>query len=417
MTHGSLFSGIGGFDLAAEWMGWENKFHCEWNPFGQRVLKYYWPDAESFHDITKTDFTKYANKIDILTGGFPCQPYSTAGKRLGKDDDRHLFPEMLRAIREIAPRYVVGENVRGLLSWNGGMVFDEVQADLEACGYEVLPFVLPACAVNAPHRRDRVWFIAQNPNSSGRIHGQSEQEGAEDGELGNIGSGDTDGVCGEAGVASNANGFGLRGQGHGFGESGLFGQDDPGSNWEDFPTQSPIRLRDDGVSSKLLRFVVKELQDEIGNTSKENRIENLPEVWERVQQKEVWEKIGGLYSLEKPEVLLQTMQLYSAGWKQQEQLSPFGSKLCEPVLQHLRKHKEFRCSPQGQELQKQRSKQFGDALSFLPHEVALAAGRFEAAISKFEAWHRNESIKAAGNAIVPQVALQIFKAIEQYEKN
>ncbi len=96
MKHGSLFSGIGGFDLAAEWMGWENVFHCEWNEFGKKVLKHYWPNAESFHDITKTDFTKYANQIDILTGGFPCQPYSAAGKRLGKEDERHLWPEMLR---------------------------------------------------------------------------------------------------------------------------------------------------------------------------------------------------------------------------------------------------------------------------------------------------------------------------------
>ena len=120
MKHGSLFSGIGGFDLASEWMGWENVFHCEWNPFGQKILKHYWPKAESFEDITKTDFTKYANKIDILTGGFPCQPYSSAGKRKGKEDDRHLWPEMLRAISEISPRFVVGENVRGLLNWGGG---------------------------------------------------------------------------------------------------------------------------------------------------------------------------------------------------------------------------------------------------------------------------------------------------------
>jgi DNA (cytosine-5)-methyltransferase 1 len=170
MTHGSIFSGIGGFDLAAEWMGWENLFHCEWNPFGQKVLHHYWPNAEQFTDITKTDFTKYANRIDILTGGFPCQPYSHAGKRLGKEDDRHLWPEMLRAIREIQPRWVVGENVSGLISWNGGMVFDEVQADLEAEGYEVQPFVLPACAVNAPHRRDRVWFVAYSV-SAGRGRG------------------------------------------------------------------------------------------------------------------------------------------------------------------------------------------------------------------------------------------------------
>lgn len=115
MEHGSLFSGIGGFDLAAEWMGWNNRFHCEWNEFGQKVLKHYWPKAESYGDITKTDFTIWRGKIDILTGGFPCQPYSSAGKRLGKEDDRHLWPEMLRVIGEISPRYVVVENVRALL--------------------------------------------------------------------------------------------------------------------------------------------------------------------------------------------------------------------------------------------------------------------------------------------------------------
>ena len=176
MTHGSLFSGIGGFDLAAEWMGWENKFHCEWNEFGQRVLNYYWPDAELFTDITKSDFKKYANQIDVLTGGFPCQPYSSAGKRLGKEDERHLWPQMCRAIREIAPRFVVGENVRGLTNWNGGLVFDEVQADLEAEGYEVTPFLLPACAVNAPHRRDRIWFIAYNASDSDSIGHECREE-------------------------------------------------------------------------------------------------------------------------------------------------------------------------------------------------------------------------------------------------
>jgi DNA (cytosine-5)-methyltransferase 1 len=161
-THGSLFSGIGGFDLAAEWIGWQNIFHCEWNEFGQKVLNYYWPKAISYADITKTDFTIHRGAIDILTGGFPCQPYSGAGKRLGKEDSRHLWPEMLRAIREIQPTWIVGENVRGLTNWNDGMVFDEVQAEMEAEGYEVTPFLLPACAVNAPHRRDRIWFVAHS---------------------------------------------------------------------------------------------------------------------------------------------------------------------------------------------------------------------------------------------------------------
>jgi DNA (cytosine-5)-methyltransferase 1 len=176
MTHGSLFSGIGGFDLAAEWMGWENKFHCEWNEFGQRVLNHYWPNAELFTDITKSDFTKYYGTIDLISGGFPCQPYSAAGKRLGKEDERHLWPEMLRVIREVAPRFVVGENVRGLTNWNGGMVFDEVCADLENLGYQVAPFIIPASAVNAPHQRERVWFVAAKTDSNGFNQCDSEHE-------------------------------------------------------------------------------------------------------------------------------------------------------------------------------------------------------------------------------------------------
>ena len=166
MNHASLFSGIGGFDLAAEWAGWNNVFHCEWNPFGQRVLKYHFPNSISYNDITKTDFTVHANKIDILTGGFPCQPYSSQGKRLGKADERHLFPEMLRAIKEIRPRWVIGENVRGLISWNGGLVFDEVCADLEGEGYEVQPFIIPAASVNAQHQRQRIWFVARQNNAA-----------------------------------------------------------------------------------------------------------------------------------------------------------------------------------------------------------------------------------------------------------
>jgi DNA (cytosine-5)-methyltransferase 1 len=106
---------------------------------------------------------KYNNdseQIGKQIGGFPCQPYSTAGKRLGKEDERHLWPEMLRVIREVQPEWIVGENVRGLVSWSGGLVFEEVWADLEAIGYEVQPFILPAASVNAPHKRERIWFVA-----------------------------------------------------------------------------------------------------------------------------------------------------------------------------------------------------------------------------------------------------------------
>jgi DNA (cytosine-5)-methyltransferase 1 len=167
MIHASLFSGIGGFDLAAEWMGWENLFHCEWNPFGQRVLKHHFPNSISYNDITKTDFSIHKGQVDILTGGFPCQPYSSAGKRLGKADERHLFPHMLRCIKEVKPRWIIGENVRGLVNWNGGMVFNEVYDDLEREGYEVQSFLIPAASVNAPHQRYRIWFVA-NSTSIGR---------------------------------------------------------------------------------------------------------------------------------------------------------------------------------------------------------------------------------------------------------
>jgi len=180
VKHGSLFSGIGGFDLAAEWMGWENLFNCEWEEFPRKVLKHHFPNAKQYGDIKQFNASTYAGRIDILTGGFPCQPYSTAGKRKGKEDERHLWPEMLRVIRECAPRYIVGENVRGLVSWNGGMVFEEVCADLETCGYSVQPFILPACAVNAPHRRDRVWFVAHaNDQRASARFGQVQSKNGE----------------------------------------------------------------------------------------------------------------------------------------------------------------------------------------------------------------------------------------------
>jgi DNA (cytosine-5)-methyltransferase 1 len=165
MRSGHLFNGIGGFALAAEMMGWKNIFHCEIDPFCNAVMKKHFPDSIELMDIKKQNFNVYLHTIDLITGGFPCQPYSTAGKRLGKEDERHLWPEMLRAIREIQPGYVVGENVRGLTNWNGGMVFDEVQADLETEGYEVLPFLLPAAGVEAPHVRDRIWLIAYSDSN------------------------------------------------------------------------------------------------------------------------------------------------------------------------------------------------------------------------------------------------------------
>ncbi|HOW60093.1 MAG TPA: DNA (cytosine-5-)-methyltransferase [Candidatus Omnitrophota bacterium] len=191
MKHLDLFSGIGGFALAVEEV-WPNSEHvfCDNDSYCQRLLKLRFPNSKIYEDIKEIKSiansfgkrphttknkqeleSKRSNEfcveqsrnlgcIDLLTGGFPCQPFSQAGKRRGTDDDRYLWPEMLRVIRLTKPRWVIAENVRGLFTMQNGMVFEQVCLDLENSGYEIQPFIIPAVAVNAPHRRDRIWFVA-----------------------------------------------------------------------------------------------------------------------------------------------------------------------------------------------------------------------------------------------------------------
>ena len=273
MNHGSLFSGLGGFDLAAEWMGWNNKFHCDINPFSRKVCSFYWPEAESYDNIKTTDFRIWRGKIDVLSGGFPCQPFSIAGKRMGKEDDRHLWPEFFRAIKEIRPRYVVGENVRGLLSWSDGLVLEEVFADLESEGYEVQTFLLPAVGINAPHKRDRVYIVAKDASSDGRIQRELEQEGAALRELRDSSTRGGNGIHLQEGNTTNSERSGLEhsnetrnlhstvseAQGEQRKSPDDFKTDDnvhpqqggPSEAWSRFPTQSPLCSGDDGLPSEL----------------------------------------------------------------------------------------------------------------------------------------------------------------------
>lgn len=166
MNHGSLFSGIGGFDLAAQRVGWKNIFQIEIEEKARKILQKHFPDTERYADIKDFDGRQYAGNIGIISGGFPCQPFSTAGKRKGSADDRAIWFEMFRVVSEIRPRWVVAENVSGLLTIESGMAFERVCTDLESEGYTVQSFIIPACAVGAPHRRNRVWIVAhQNTNS------------------------------------------------------------------------------------------------------------------------------------------------------------------------------------------------------------------------------------------------------------
>lgn len=229
ITHASTFSGIGAPEVAAEMLGWENVFHCEINPFGRSILDYYFTKSTSYEDITKTDFSEWRDKVTVLTGGFPCQPFSNAGKRRGSEDDRYLWPFMLRCIEQVRPDWFVGENVAGIttmvfpgedvkvgekadLFGTGDEVYerheryvlDEICQSLEKVGYSVQPVLIPACAVGAPHRRDRVFIIAHRNASNAECERpvQCEQQGRARLEEGIPASG-CDRVCDEERPSSN----------------------------------------------------------------------------------------------------------------------------------------------------------------------------------------------------------------------
>jgi len=390
-THGSLFSGIGGFDLAAEWMQWKNVFHCEINPFAQKVLKYHFPDSESLTNIITTDFKKYANKIDILTGGFPCQPFSVAGKRKGTQDERHLWPEMLRAIREIKPRWIVGENVSGIINWDGGMVFNQVQTDLENEGYEVQPFILPACAVNAPHRRDRVWFVAySNLYVSDASHGQHENNTSQNG------------INAQCNISTGIN-------------NGYI------TNTTLFRCSSREKIDNKKRQSrKLIIHNGKKIWIDIGTSGKYKNVANTRNI--RCN--------NGINNWKKRHI--QTNKWIAtenqSEWNRRERRFGEIGKIfrntngirLERRIQTNCNDEQNRKSEQGNEISKYiHTNQSAIQFQNFPTKPPICGGNdgIPAALDgiTFSKW-RKETIKGYGNAIVPQVALQIFKAIEQYEK-
>lgn len=379
MIHISLFSGIGGFELAAEWMGWRNLVSCDINEFGNKVRKYYWPDGYCHTDIKTLTYETINNELStrfghgwrdddiIITGGFPCQPYSSAGKRLGKDDQRHLWPEMLRVISEVKPTFIVGENVRGLTNWNGGVVFEEVCADLENLGYEVQPVLLSASGIGAPHHRMRVWFVAYSANNgyknrceeTGRKKQCCEQRRMQQSER----------VGRERTITdSDSDGFNQCNCEHEIdsseGREYAFGNIEQGNGDGNAADTSNERLEQTGrfieLSNKKRNVGKKGNQSSINITSSNSEYDAADTDSGRQSSEKYWEKKSGFFAKEG----------ISRNW----QNFPTQSPVCG-----------------------------GD--DGLPTRLDNIT---------FPKW-RNESIKAYGNAIVPQVVYQIFKSLHHLQ--
>ena len=396
LTHGSLFSGIGGPEIAAEMMGWKNVFHCEINPFGRKILDYWFPNSKSYEDITKTDFREWQGKINVLTGGFPCQPFSCAGQRKGAEDDRYLWPEMLRAIREIQPDWVVGENVAGILTMvqpgsetplgseetlfgednrkrtlhRQEYVVETVCNDLEREGYSVQPVVIPACAVGAPHRRDRVFFIAHRADA-GSEGMQREWEN-------NILSGGT-------------------------------APDTDSHRWRDGKNQQVTiaerkgtadigTFREDGASSDS--DVYRHTPCKTGEGFEKCRCKNDGESKKRKQSSE-WP--NGFHEFPR-----------NAPYSSSEGLSTLRFPTS---IEKKKRENEDGCSVQPSGNVRRTS--FAERWENFPTQ-SLVCSRDDGIFTgldgiAFSKW-RQESIKAYGNAIVPQVLYEIFLAIESIEK-
>ena len=417
MTHASVFSGIGGPEVAATMLGWENLFHCEINPFGRQVLDYWYPNSKSYEDITTTDFTEWRGRVDVLTGGFPCQPFSYAGRRRGAEDDRYLWPSMYRAIDEIQPTWVVAENVAGILTMvEQGEVskvagtatlfdaFDDLRGryelretftlqrictDLESHGYAVQPVLVPACAVGAPHRRDRVFIVARRMAADSESLGQFDRDrqgrGAVSGReyMAQTERGVNATECdGESGHAANTDNEGLERHGGQELQSHQGGQ-----AAEEHAACGSGRLApnpDSHRGCEVDEHMESELADgakPVSNGGKRN-VADTDSIGRRGgrlcgDSERYWETTDGLFEAFRG--------VYNDGVRRQRESEVCGER--------------WRGFPSVSPVHRG-----NDGLPFDVDRLTLSFGKW-----------RTEALKAYGNAIVPQVMYEIFRAIEQVE--
>lgn len=403
MTHASVFSGIGGPEVAATMLGWENLFHCEINPFGRKVLDYWYPNSKSYEDITKTDFREWRGRVDVLTGGFPCQPFSCAGKRRGAEDDRYLWPHMHRCINEIQPTWFIGENVAGILTMveqghvsevaseanlfaeedyihryehRGTFTLERICRDVEADGYEVFPILIPACSVGAPHRRDRVFIVGRRIDAD-TAGGGSTPQGTD--------------ATGTRQGAEILSGQTRRGERHApVGNHGLSSVQGDATDTAIPGTEGVRRERQDEVH----RFAdAPDSDGDRGLQVHEHMEPELADGAEFVGNGWQWdvadtesERSGGLRIEGETQGARMRHVLFGNGCRLRRTPDAIGSR--------------WRVFPSVAPIHRG-----NDGLPFDVDDLTIS----------FPKW-RNESIKAYGNAIVPQVMYEIFRAIEIVEQ-
>jgi site-specific DNA-cytosine methylase len=353
-------------------------------------------------------------RVFLLTGGFPCQPFSQAGKRKGVEDDRFFWPEMLRVIREFSPLWVIAENVRGLLTQGGGVVFERVCTDLEAAGYEVQPIIIPAVAVGAPHRRDRVWFVAhRNDAGSGAPASKTLAHGTQDSQERQHPQRRADGQNSDASDSRRKR------RSERASESVEPKGKEPkwshhrNSDWDANWLEVATRLCGvfNGLSSGLDKTMSDGIYSQYASTLNPISGQDLPCLWGLIQSEAFQWSAGRFDAVQNKDYLFTVLWQHAHRTDGQDDLPFESAEVQEAYVRNVWHTDETGCPPQGWRYNEQYEKEHRDALSSMSHEVALVAKEVWQAYLK----DRNPRLKALGNAIVPQVAEEIFKAIKDYE--
>ena len=404
----SLFSGIGGFDLGLERAGMECIAQVEIDPFCNKVLNKHWPNVQKFGDIK--NFGKHSIKeetVDLICAGVPCQPASIAGKRRGTKDDRWLWGETYRIIREVKPEWVLLENVKGLISLESGLVFENLLLELESYGYKTETFIIPACAVNAPHRRDRVWIIANSErigrkrwdSNEGKTSGTDEERTA------------TQFKRSSEAFIDNPRRF-RQEKPEVETSKGLQGNEQPGTFTEGRGTSRPtsectwnenwieVAIKFCGIFNGLSDWIhrngglIKYVK--IINTIAE---QDLPYLWKGFQSNEMEWDIGGFKKIPfKENVFTVLWQFFSQSYRQNN-LSFESKEVQEAYLRNVWFSEKIGCTPQRWEYQEQYAKEYSNSLSCMSHEITLATKEISNRYGK----NRINRLKSLGNAVVPQI--------------